>query len=450
MNLIDAVKDAGVVGAGGAGFPTFIKLDTRADCFVVNAAECEPLIETDKYLCRSFSREIISGTLKAAGHLGAKRIAVVLKRKYDAEIRALRAAIAERQPDIELFEMDSFYPAGDEQTIVQQLCRVSVPERDIPANVGVVVNNVGTVLNIENAARGIAVTRKYLSVTGDVAKPLILDVPIGMSVLSCVEAASPRSAFATIIGGPMMGKVYSREALDSVSVTKTTGNILVLPKNHYLIRRAQVPIGRLSIQAKSVCIRCRMCTDLCPRFLLGHDVQPHLVMRNLWREGLIEDNREYLRAFGNAVNCCECRACELFSCPMELSPCAVNIHIKGMLKKRQLQPERNLSPTARSDVDMHKIPMARLTARLGLSPYYGREIAAVVSLDADTVRIPLRQHIGKPALPVKERGETIEEGELLAVADEGVSANVHASISGVIREISGVEAVIDRKAEIPR
>ena len=84
-------------------------------------------------------------------------------------------------------------------------------------------------------------------------------------------------------------------------VTKTTGNLIVLPKEHYLFRRAQLPMETIRHQTKSACIQCRMCTDLCPRYLIGHQIRPNLVMRNLWREGSIEDNEEYLRSFGDAA-----------------------------------------------------------------------------------------------------------------------------------------------------
>lgn len=447
MDFIDAIKSAGVVGAGGAGFPSHIKLDAKADCFIVNAAECEPLIETDKYLCRNFPDELVAGTLKIAEHLGAKRIMIALKRKYKPEIAALRTAIGSARAEIELFEMDTFYPAGDEQTIVLQACGVSIPERSIPADAGVVVHNVGTVLNIVQALNGRAVTRKYLSLTGAVTESLMLDVPVGIPVSECVKQGSPiHKSYAVILGGPMMGRVYSGDSIESACVTKTTGNILVLPEDHYLIRRARVSIERISHQTKSACIRCRMCTDLCPRYLLGHNVTPHLVMRNLWREEYIKDGGEYIKAFGSAMNCCECMVCELFSCPMGLSPCKANIHMKKKLKSRNLQAERNLRPQKREGAETLKVPTGRLTARLGLSSYCGKTMPRLVRMDADIVRIQLQQHIGAPAVPVKQAGQTVNEGELLAAAEGLVSANIHASISGVLTGISGGVAVIERKS----
>lgn len=99
---------------------------------MVNAAECEPLIETDKYLCRTFPDRVVAAAVAVAGHLGAKRTVIALKGKYHAEITALEGAISRSGAQVELFRMKTFYPAGDEQTMVQQVTGRSVPERGCP------------------------------------------------------------------------------------------------------------------------------------------------------------------------------------------------------------------------------------------------------------------------------------------------------------------------------
>jgi len=210
MNLTEAVKAAGVVGAGGAGFPTHVKLSAKAECFLVNAAECEPLIETDKYLCRTFSDRIVAAAAAIAAHLGAKRTVIALKGKYKAEIAALEDSISRLNAPVEIFKMKTFYPAGDEQTMVQQVTGRSVPERGLPLDVGCVVDNVGTLLNIMDALEDRPVTDKYLSVVGEVKEPIMLHVPIGTPLTECVAAAAPTiTKYAIIVGGPMMGKVLT-------------------------------------------------------------------------------------------------------------------------------------------------------------------------------------------------------------------------------------------------
>ena len=120
----------------------------------------------------------------------------------------------------------------------------------------------------------------------------MLHVPIGTPLSECVAAADPvLTDYAVIVGGPMMGKPLTAQAdIDAAVVTKTTGNIIVLPRDHYLFRRAQLSLDAIRHQTKSACIQCRMCTDLCPRYLIGHQIRPNLVMRNLWREKTITDD----------------------------------------------------------------------------------------------------------------------------------------------------------------
>lgn len=447
MNLTQAVREAGVVGAGGAGFPTHVKLNAKAECFIVNAAECEPLIETDKYLCRTFPEQVVAAAAAIAAHLGAQRAVIALKGKYRDEIAALEGAIQKLGASVEIFQMATFYPAGDEQTMVQQVTGRSVPERGLPLDVGCVVDNVGTLLNVLQALDGHPVTDKYLSVVGEVKEPIMLHVPIGTPLTECIAAAEPTLAdYAIIVGGPMMGKPLTRaEDIAAAVVTKTTGNIIVLPKDHYLFRRAQLSLDAIRHQTKSACIQCRMCTDLCPRYLIGHQIRPNLVMRNLWREKTITDDGDYLAAFGDAANCCDCGVCEMFACPMGLSPRRVNQYIKGELRRKGIQVPRNMEPQARQFVDDRKTPTGRLIARLGLAQYDGKHAHTCKTLEPERVFIPFQQHIGKPAVPVKSAGDPVSKGELLAQAAEGLSVNIHASVDGVVEQVTNAGATIRRK-----
>ena len=209
-----------------------------------------------------------------------------------------------------------------------------------------------------------AVTEKYLSVVGEVEHPIQLRVPIGTPVLECVKAAHPTvSDFALIMGGPMMGKQLTEQAaMKQAVVTKTTGNILVLPKDHYLFRKASLPMETVRKQTKSACLQCKMCTELCPRYLIGHQIHPNLMMRGLWLEPTITDNEEYLRMYGEAANCCSCGVCEMFACPMGLSPRKVNDYFKAEFRKRGIQVPKNPEAHAREFVQERKTPTNRLVA----------------------------------------------------------------------------------------
>lgn len=449
MEMLEAIKQAGVVGAGGAGFPTHVKLKASAEYFLVNAAECEPLIETDKFLCRTWPERIVCTVEQIAAHLGAGKAVIALKAKYEKEIRALTDAIQKTGAKVEIFSMRSFYPAGDEQTLVQQVTGRCVPERGLPLDVGCVVDNVGTVLAIADALEGKPVDSKYLSVTGAVEKPVMFHVPVGTPVREILDAAgAKRGSYGLILGGPMMGKVLPDEtAIDAAVVTKTTGNLLVLPKDHYLFQRAALSPERMIRQAAAACIQCKMCTDLCPRYLLGHDVHPNRVMRSMWKEKTVTDPDEYIRYFGSAANCCSCGACELFSCPMGLSPRKMNDYIKGRLREKGIQVERNLKPEAREGIDIHKIPTERLIARLGLTPYVTHTEPELRELVPDECRVPVSQHIGRPAQPVVEEGSRVKAGQLIAQAAEGLSANICTGITGVVTKVTETEITIRRKEE---
>ena len=234
-----------------------------------------------------------------------------------------------------------------------------------------------------------------------------------------------------------MGKMLkTEEEIKKACVTKTTGNLLVLPKDHYLVKRSELPRERMIRQAAAACIQCRMCTDMCPRFMLGHEIRPNVVMRNLWRESILTDATEFEAAFGSAVNCCSCGVCEMFACPMGLSPRKMNEYAKGLLREKGINPERNMRPQAREGIENRKIPTERLIARLDLTPYVTHELPEERKLSVKECRIPLSQHIGKPALRFVHVGERVEKNALVAQAAEGLSVNIHTGMAGIVKEVT--------------
>jgi len=442
---------AGVVGAGGAGFPTHVKLAAKAGCFIVNAAECEPLIEVDKFLIRTRAHDLVSGAAEMARAVGAGRVVLAIKKAYEKEIACLDAAIADNaasgdcatsdssaakqsQMEISVFKMRSFYPAGDEQLIAMLLTGKSVPERGIPLDVGLVVDNVATVLNFYDACRGKPVTHRVLSVTGAVKNPSMLKVPVGTSAKLCIEAAGGCADDSGIVmGGPMMGAFHDFSKINDLHIKKTDGNILILPPGHKLTNMAKADTRKLKNRARAACIKCRMCTDLCPRYLSGHDMTPHVVMQNFYRIDEITDDRDFEKSFASALNCSECGVCENFACPMMLSPRRVNALVKPMLRKRGIDPVRNMEPRAREYFEDRFAPTGRLTARLGLSRYVKHLGDELLEITPDKVTILLKQQIGAPCIPCVVQGGRVSAGDLIAAPPEGkLGANLHASIDGVV------------------
>ena len=163
--LIAAVVQAGIVGAGGAGFPTHVKLNAKADTVIINGAECEPLLRVDQQLMALKAEKMLTALDWIVEHVGAQRGVVALKSHYHNAVEALNAALP-NHPKLAVHEMGAFYPAGDEQVIVCEVTGRVVPEGGIPIQVGVVVTNVETVLNIYDAVTAqIPVTQKYVTLS---------------------------------------------------------------------------------------------------------------------------------------------------------------------------------------------------------------------------------------------------------------------------------------------
>ncbi|MDF2569650.1 MAG: putative NADH:ubiquinone oxidoreductase, subunit RnfC [Sporomusa sp.] len=231
-DIVAKVKAAGVVGAGGAGFPTHVKLEAKADIYIVNGAECEPMLRTDQQLAAQYPELLIEGLIHAMEATGAKEGIIALKAKYQAAIKALEPLLP---PQIRIEILRDIYPAGDEVITIWLTTGRRVPPGGIPLHIGVVVNNVQTLINVARAVKGEAVTTKTLTVTGAVKSPVTVTVPIGTSMAEVLALAGGVSCepAAYIDGGPMMGKVITDL---SNPVTKTTGGLIALPADHLLIK----------------------------------------------------------------------------------------------------------------------------------------------------------------------------------------------------------------------
>ncbi|WP_432663250.1 4Fe-4S dicluster domain-containing protein [Wukongibacter baidiensis] len=434
MDLIEKIFDAGVVGAGGAGFPTHIKLNCSVEYLIINGAECEPLLETDKYLMRTNSFKMVKAMEEVGKNIQAKRLIIGLKAKYKDEIKELRKTIAELNSNVELFLLDNFYPAGDEQVLVYEITKRSIPAGGIPLDVGVVVSNVGTMVNTFEALNGNPVIEKYVTVIGEVNTPCILKVPIGISVGKCIEAAggSLLNDYAVILGGPMMGRLIYKEEIHKEFITKTIGALILIPRDHYIVDRKELPIKHIINRAKTTCIQCSMCTDMCPRYLIGHKLRPHRIMRSI---GMSEGNEKILM---EALICCECGICELYACPMGLSPKTMNVYVKNKLRNEGIRYKKEQRQTIANEMrEYRRIPVDRLISRLGLRKYKGIDIAGPFEVNVPCVHVSLRQHIGKPAKPIVSVGDRVSKGEIIGkVKIDELGANIHSSIDGKVCEVS--------------
>lgn len=445
MSILDKIFDAGIVGCGGAGFPTHIKYKAGPEIFIVNGAECEPLLRTDRFLMKNESRKIVAAVAEIAEALGAARAVIALKETYKEEIEALEYAVKELESTVEIFKFKNFYPAGDEQVLVYEVTGKIVPPAGLPLDVGAVVSNVATVHAVYNATQDINFTDKYLTVTGEVEHPVIVKAPIGTSIETCIMSGGIKNdEYDFIIGGPMMGKIYDGSEAGNHFVTKTTSGIIVLKKGSRIKNKSDMPVAQMLRRAKSACIQCSFCTEMCPRHMLGHPIKPNLIMRKL---AYFNDVEEILddKNVKQALICSECGVCEEYACPMGLQPRKINKMIKNIYAGEKIRYDR---PDMEFDVnpmrEYRQIPGSRIAARLELSKYYHYEINDLEVIDADKVSIAVKQHIGKPSVPVVKTGDAVRKGQLIAECEEGaMGANIHASIDGKVVQI-GENIVIER------
>lgn len=431
MSLLDMVKEAGVIGAGGAGFPTHVKLASKSEYILLNGAECEPLLRVDQQLMELFPDEIIKG-FEAAGKLvDARKAFIGVKEKHKKVISLLRERIEALQVGdfIEVKELQDVYPAGDEQVLVYELTGRIVPEMGIPIQVGCVVVNTETALNIYHASMGESVTEKYITVAGDIPKSLTVKVAVGTPIIDVLKLSGIENFddYAVIDGGPMMGPV-----MDSIDgyVTKKNKGFVILKKQHSLIRRKSMNIKQARRVNRSSCEQCRMCTDMCPRYLLGHNMQPHKIMRAL--------NYELTDVEGQktAQLCSQCNLCELFSCPAGLYPKSANLYFKGKLEEQNIRYKSKQSEfISRKNREYRLVPSKRLVARLGLRDFDYPAPMTQVEIKPELVHIATRQHVGAAAVPVVFVGDHVQLGQLIGkIPEESLGAAIHASISGTVVE----------------
>jgi Na+-translocating ferredoxin:NAD+ oxidoreductase RnfC subunit len=436
--ILAAIRAAGVVGQGGAGFPAHVKYDARASVVIANGCECEPLLFTDQTIMAAQAADVVRGLCAVMDCAGAERGVVAIKAKYAEAARALAPLLAGRP--VSLLTLDNFYPAGDEQVLVREALGRSVPPMQLPRVAGAVVANVGTLSSVSRALTGTPVTDKLLTVSGEVARPSVLRAPLGTALSDCLAACGgptvPDPVY--LVGGPMMGRFLDSAAtLATAVVTKTCGGLLVLPRGHFLHQAATLSPEIMQRRAATACIQCRYCTDLCPRHLLGHDFRPHEVMRAFAAGGLELDLGG---PAAQAAMCCECGVCELYACPMRLSPRRINALVKARLRENVVRFEapKELREEQVRLRPWRKIPVPRLGLKIGLEAYLGLHPAYAGELSPDRVRIPLSQHVGAPAVPLVVAGERVAAGQCVGeIPDSALGARVHASIAGVVRAVDG-------------
>jgi electron transport complex protein RnfC len=316
-DLLLAVHKAGIVGIGGAGFPTHVKLkppaDTVVDTLLLNGAECEPYITADHRMMLEKSTEIVEGARILLKILGIATCAIGIEDNKPDAIAAMQAAVDAAPTDgldIRVLTLQVKYPQGSEKQLIQAITGRKVPAMALPSAVGVVVHNVSTTKAVHDAVvLGKPLIEKVITVSGrGINRPANLLVKIGTRVSDIVEYCGGTTAdlARVVLGGPMMG--FAVSTLD-IPITKTTSSILFLSEDE------------IDTRPLSNCIRCGWCLDACPMGLEPKEIGIY-----------VEANRaEDTEQFG-VFDCFECGSCA-YVCPAK-RPLVQFVRLAKMKAKR--------------------------------------------------------------------------------------------------------------------
>lgn len=310
--ICEAVRDAGIVGMGGAGFPTRVKIEPNPrmpkEILIINGCECEPYITCDYRIMLEWTGQIMAGIKLARKASGCSRVFIGIEDNKPQAIEAMNTALRNSadSDNIQVIPVKTKYPQGGERQLIKAILKKNVPTGGIPPMIGVVVLNVATVAAIAEAViADLPLTHRVVTVTGEaIAKPGNYYVAIGTSVEDLIEfcgSVTQKSA-KVVLGGPMMGIAIADL---QTPITKTTNAITVLTKEQ---------IGRAKFARRQTpCIRCGRCLQVCPENLNPTKIA-HAVKNNLL------DVAESYYIGG----CIECGCCS-YVCP-------ANIELTGYIK----------------------------------------------------------------------------------------------------------------------
>jgi len=322
-DLIDYIRDRGIAGMGGAGFPTAVKLhlsdDHIVNTLIINAAECEPYITADDVLMRERAVQIISGINILQHLIEPSHVIIGIEDNKPQAIRALEEAIADTKYNIHVVSVPTKYPSGGEKQLIKLLTNVEVPSGGIPADVGIVCQNIGTVHALNNAVRtGESLISRIVTVTGEgVGKPQNYETLIGTPFSAILDAAGykPNTTARLIVGGPMMGYSINDTA---IPVVKTSNCIIAASSN-------EMPAP----EPAQACIRCGMCEQVCPAQLLPQQLH--------W----YAKSQEYDKAQQhNLFDCIECGACS-YVCPSNIPLVQYYRHAKTSIREEQQEKRKS-------------------------------------------------------------------------------------------------------------
>ena len=321
--VVERIRNCGIAGLGGAGFPTAVKLHTgdhNIDTLILNGAECEPYITADDMLMREHATEVIRGAVILQGVLTAQRCLIGVEDNKPEAIEALNRAVSDNPEanGVLVVTIPTKYPSGGEKQLIQILTGKEVPSGGIPASLGIVCQNVATAAAIADAVdHGLPLISRITTVTGDAVRDkgnweVLFGTPVSHLLNLSGYRAQKRER--VVMGGPMMGFALPTTELP---VVKTT-NCLLAPTEK------ELPTNNMAM----ACIRCGMCADACPADLLPQQLYWFSKAQEL-------DKAEQ----HNLFDCIECGACS-YVCPSEIPLVQYYRHSKGAIREERAAAEK--------------------------------------------------------------------------------------------------------------
>ncbi len=438
MRLIDVFRNFGIVfnrDDFDSGF-----FERGIDTIVVDGTGYEPLLETDRFLLERETGNILRGLEYLVGASGAERAVIAVNETYSNAISGLQES-DEKKDFINVFPIGDFYPAGDECVLVYEATGRIVPEGGTAVDAACIVIDVESVVNTSEAiTNDKPVTKKWLTCTGYVNKPSIVRAHIGTPLEDVLALCGGATCddFAVIIGNPMTGRV---ETDMKASVEKQTTGIIVLPKDHSLVTRKKISISSIIRRSKSIGRQDTVCTDLCPRYLLGYDIRVESILNQVNYQ-MADADESVIRG---VFLCGECGLCDMYSCAPGPEPGVIFTAFKKMLDEKGYSPvfpKRMLS--AHEMREYRKVPNSRIAGRLQFDTFIKTGMMMRVETSPALVEIPLEQ-AGVFSKPIVSTGDRVSEKECIARASvNGHGSDVHASISGKVTFIDSERIVIAR------
>ncbi len=439
QELKNLIQQSGIVGAGGAGFPSHAKLAEGADILALNCAECEPLIYTDYMLMREHLAKIARGATLVMDAAGIPKTLLCVK-AHRAEMLGL-AEGDEIAPRVLVKLLPDAYPMGDEINLIFEATGRVVKPGQLPITRGVIVLNGETAYNVALAVdEGKPVTEKWVTVGGNIESRHVVRVPVGMRVKDLLQKLNITvpEGHTVLDGGPSMGR---KIRVATAVIGKTTKSPLILPDRAPAIAHKNIAMADMLRRAASCCCGCSRCTEMCPRHLLGYPIEPHKMIRAA-NNDLAKRNPDLIKT---ASLCCSCGVCAEVCC-QDISPKDVILSLKGILAANKMRFVAGEEEYKLHEDRKHRlIPSSRWETMLGV-----RKLDVVPELDealvpASRVEIPLSGHIGAPSLPAVKVGDSVARGDVIATAAAGLSMPQHASIAGRVTHVDDKKIIIENK-----